>query len=123
MVRIGVDLVEVARLRALVDRFGKRGLSRLFTKGEITYALAARPPLCYQRLAARLAAKEAFQKAVGHPIPYLDMEVVKSEGKPYLRWGGRDHQLSLSHTNGLAVAVTVVEGDPITALGRAPGVP
>jgi holo-[acyl-carrier protein] synthase len=119
VVRIGVDLVEVVRLQALVDRFGERGLLRLFTQKEITYALAARPPLCYQRLAARLAAKEAFQKAVGHSIPFGDMEVVKSEGKPYLRWRGRDHPLSLSHTARLAVAVTVVEGD-LTPLGADP---
>jgi len=105
LLRIGVDLVEVARVRRLVDRFGERALARLFTPAEIAYAQSARGHLRYERLAARLAAKEAFIKAYGLPIPYRTLEVVKREGVPFVRYLGEDYPASLSHTEELAIAV------------------
>lgn len=105
LLRIGVDLVEVARVRRLVDRFGERALERLFTPAEIAYAQCAHGNLRYERLAARLAAKEAFIKAHGMAIPYRALEVVKREGVPFVRHNGEDHPVSLSHTKELAIAV------------------
>ena len=105
---VGIDLVEVPRIRQLLERRGKRLLVRLFSPGEIEYALRARPPLSYQRLAARFAAKEAFIKALGRPVPFREMEVVSKGSRPYLRWRGNDYPLSLSHTGGFAIALVVI---------------
>lgn len=110
MVTVGIDLVEVPRIRRLLERKGQRALVRLFSPGEIEYALRARPPLSYQRLAARFAAKEAFIKALGRPVPFREMEVVSKGRQPYLRWRGNDYPLSLSHTGGFAAAVVIVGG-------------
>lgn len=107
--RVGVDLVEVFRIRGLVDRRGERALHRLFSHEELAYALQASRPLAFQRLAARFAAKEAFRKALGKAVPFGEMEVVVREGAPWLRWQGRDYPLSLTHTPDLAVAVVLVD--------------
>ncbi|MBC7093001.1 holo-ACP synthase [Candidatus Bipolaricaulota bacterium] len=109
MAYVGVDLVEVARIRDLALRRGKRALERLFTPRELAYALAACPSVRFQRLAARFAAKEAFRKAMDHPVPFREMEVVRENGRPRLRWRGRDYPLTISHTAALAVAVVLVE--------------
>mgnify|MGYP005832317575 CR=1 FL=1 len=112
MLAVGIDLVEVARVEALLARRGERALQRLFTPAEIAYARKGRGPLAAQRFAARFAAKEAFRKAIGHPIPFHQMEVVVEEKRPSLLWQGRRHPLSLTHTARYAAAVVVVTTPP-----------
>jgi len=112
MVQVGIDFVEVSRLRTLGERRGERALKRLFTPRELDHAFRARSPLCWQRLAARFAAKEAFIKALGRPVSLRELEVTFRGSKPYLTWRGRDYPLSLSHTRELALAVVVIpDGD------------
>jgi len=60
---IGIDIVEIARMRRLVERYGERFLRRVFTEGERAYAMQRRDPI--PSLAARFAAKEAGLKALG----------------------------------------------------------
>jgi len=107
---LGLDLVEVERVEALLGRWGDRALGRLFTPDEIAYARTARGPLRAQRLATRFAAKEAFRKALGRPIPFREIEVIQEEQRPCLLWQGRRYPLSLTHTARYAAAVVVVEG-------------
>jgi holo-[acyl-carrier protein] synthase len=106
---VGIDVVDVERFREVLARRGERLLERIFTQREIAYALSARSPLREERLAARFAAKEAFLKALGHPVPLKEIEVVNDEnGRPRILFRGRPYPLSLSHTRGIAVAVTVI---------------
>ncbi len=109
MISVGIDLVEVHRIQRLVERRGAKALERLFTPGEITYAMAAAPKLRYQRLAARFAAKEALRKAVGQPVPFREMEVRSTPHGPRLLWRGQSYPVSLAHVEGLAVAVVVLD--------------
>ncbi len=110
--KIGLDLVEVARVERLIDRWGERFLERLFTPAELDYARARRRP--GEHLAARLAAKEALIKAWGRPLRWREIEVATApSGEPFFSrlpaelasWGVR---LSLSHTGGLAAAVVLL---------------
>ena len=120
----GIDLVEIQRMRRIRQRHGRRGLDRLFTKEEVDYCLAR--VTCDASLAARVAAKEAFYKAIGTGRYkgglWRDVEVVRlKSGAPALRLHGsaaahakrrgvsRLH-LALSHTHDLAVAQVVLEG-------------
>jgi len=109
---VGIDLVEVSRVEALLARRGERALARLFTPAEIAYARKGRGPLAAQRFAARFAAKEAFRKAIGRPLPFREMEVIVDEKRPHLAWQGRRHPLSLTHTARYAAAVVVVATPP-----------
>jgi holo-[acyl-carrier protein] synthase len=122
---VGIDLVEIARVERLLDGKGDRAIARLFTDAEVTYARSrARPAM---HLAARLAAKEAAFKALtgsddARLIGWREVEVVSPEGggAPALRFHGRAEararelgvsraHLSLTHTDGTAGAVVVLE--------------
>lgn len=108
MLSLGVDLVEVGRISALVERRGVARLRRLFTETELGYALSS-PRLASQRLAARFAAKEAFRKAVGQPVPFSEIEVIQQGRRPCLAWQGRLYPVSLTHTARYAAAVVAVD--------------
>lgn len=60
---VGTDIVDVARIRAAVERHGERFLNRVYTEGELAYCRKHRDP--HPMLAARFAAKEAASKALG----------------------------------------------------------
>ena len=91
IVGTGVDLAEVPRIRASIERFGARFVERIFTPGEIAYV--ERKANRYERYAARFAAKEAGMKAIGtgwkRGVTWQDFEVANlPSGKPTLRLHG-----------------------------------
>ena len=75
---IGVDLVDVGRIRQSIEEFGERFLHRVFTESERTYcdARARR----FEHYAGRFAAKEAVLKALGtgwnHQTHFLEVEII-----------------------------------------------
>jgi holo-[acyl-carrier protein] synthase len=124
IVGIGIDVVDVARMRALLDRKGDRALTRLFTEGERAYA--AMHPEPARQLAARVAAKEAAFKALAgndlaRGIGWRELEIVsRTHQAPILLLHGRAYDraselgvvqvhLSLTHTDTTAAAFVVVE--------------
>jgi holo-[acyl-carrier protein] synthase len=120
----GVDLAEVARIRASIERYGERFTRRVFTEREIAYS--ERKANKYERYAARFAAKEAGMKAIGTGwsggITWKDLEVTNlPSGRPTLalhgvardvagRLGVQTIHLSLTHTSGQALAWVLLEG-------------
>lgn len=117
---IGVDIVEIARIRALVERHGERFLRRVFAPLEVQYCQKRHDPSAC--LAARLAAKEAFVKAIGTGLTGVRFHDVQVEGggRPRLllfgsaaafaeRMGIKAVHCSLSHERGHAVAMVIVE--------------
>ena len=117
MIHTGIDIVQVARLEAALERW-PRLAERLFTAEERRYA-AGRPHPA-ESLAARFAAKEAAMKALGQGWPRIswqDIEIVRGEGRPELRLTGRAASLagdgrlavSLAHDGGVAVAQVILE--------------
>jgi holo-[acyl-carrier protein] synthase len=123
IVGTGVDLAEVPRIRASVERYGQRFLERIFTPAEIAYV--ERKANRFERYAARFAAKEAGMKAIGtgwrRGVRWQDFEVANlPSGKPTLRLHGvagevaaglrvRVISLSLTHTAELAMAHVILE--------------
>jgi holo-[acyl-carrier protein] synthase len=122
---IGIDIVEIARVRRLMERWQDRFLHRVFTDDELAYARARRDPA--EHLAARFAAKEATLKALGTGLSmgvrWREMEVRRLRGQPpTLALSGRTAELgaargirrlhvSLTHDGGLAVAQVLAEGE------------
>jgi holo-[acyl-carrier protein] synthase len=117
---IGMDMVDIARIKASLERFGESFVSKLFTEHEIAYCGAKALPA--QHFAARFAAKEAFSKAIATgwagTFQWKDVEVVNDEsGKPSFRlygataaqFGTRSIFLSLTHTETSAAAFVVIE--------------
>lgn len=120
MLRTGVDLTEIDRLSAAIDRHSDRLLQRVFTASELADCGNNRASL-----AARFAAKEAVSKALGTGIgavTWQEIEVVRGpERQPLLKLHGRaakladelglrEWSLSLSHSQNLAIAFVVAMG-------------
>jgi holo-[acyl-carrier protein] synthase len=108
---IGVDVVDLARFRATLERTPSVR-DRLFTPAEAE--------LSVDSMAARFAAKEALMKALRVPaaLPWHDVEVASDEvgapvfvlrGQAAERVGGRRTHVSLSHDTSVATAFVVVE--------------
>lgn len=123
MIRTGLDLVEIGRVQASVDRFGDRFLRRVFTDAELA--------ICNGRpasLAARFAAKEAVAKALGTGIwrcgiEWTDIEILNDpvSREPHVvlhraaaarsaKIGVSHWSISLTHSRDSAVAFTVAIG-------------
>lgn len=121
---IGTDIVGVERFSRFIAEENQALLQRLFTAGELEYALPRKSAA--QHLAARFACKEAFVKALGlglrDGLSWQDIEVVRDElGCPSLQLTGRAaeifaerrlvaHHVSYSHETQWAVATVVLEG-------------
>lgn len=121
---VGIDIIEVARIRGSYERFGERFVNRILLPNEMAYCLSHKDPGPF--LAARFAAKEAISKAfgtgIGAQLGWQDMEVGRKEsGEPFviLHGGGktlleqrkgRVVLISLSHTQEHAAAVAILEG-------------
>jgi holo-[acyl-carrier protein] synthase len=123
IVGTGVDLAEVPRIRASIERYGAKFVGRIYTPAEIAYV--ERKANKYERYAARFAAKEAGMKAIGtgwrHGVRWQDFEVANlRSGKPTLllhgvaarvaeKLGVRNIALSLTHTKELGMAHVILE--------------
>jgi holo-[acyl-carrier protein] synthase len=119
---IGIDIVETARIRSSIDRFGDRFLRRVFTQAERDYCGAMAHPA--RHYAARFAAKEAVSKAfgtgIGHQAGWRDIEVERKEtGQPSIalhgpaaemaeRLGVIQTLISLSHSDHYSVANAIL---------------
>jgi len=119
---VGVDLVELERIRRVWERHGERFLARIYTPAEITHCQGR-----LAELAVRFAAKEAVSKALGvglnhispQGIAWKDVEILSDPlGKPLVHLTGRAQVLaeqqglhtwaiSLSHSREYAVAFVV----------------
>lgn len=119
---VGVDVVEVDRVRRAVDRWGEAFLARVYTPGELQRA-SGKGGLA--RLAARFAAKEAVMKALGcgwDRVGFREIEIAtEPSGRPRVVLHGRAARVasqagvvavyvSLSHGRDYAAAVAVAEG-------------
>jgi holo-[acyl-carrier protein] synthase len=80
-VAIGIDIIEVDRVRKVYEHHGDRFLKRVFTEAEVLQCRGKA-----NRLAGRFAAKEAISKALGtglHGVAWREMEVVQlRSGRP-----------------------------------------
>ncbi|MFL7838729.1 MAG: holo-ACP synthase [Candidatus Promineifilaceae bacterium] len=117
MLAVGVDLIEVARVKESLARYGQRFLDRIYTEQEQDYCNGR-----VDRLAARFAAKEAVSKALGTGIgdtTWREIEIINEEnGRPVLLLHGAAQELartqnletwsiSLSHTEAYAISTVV----------------
>ena len=122
---IGIDLVQIPRLRRVVERWQDRFLERVFTEEELAYCRARRDPVPH--LAARFAAKEAGLKALGTGlrlgVRWRELEVRRERGQPPVlvlsgrsraigeAQGGRRMLLTLTHDGEYACAQAMLVDD------------
>ncbi len=123
---LGCDLIEVERIRGVMDRQGERFLSRVFTDEERAYCDGMKHP--HKHYAARFAAKEAVSKCfttgIGAELGWKSISVyhgkrheprirLDAPGQALLQQLGGSHVLvSLSHTETSAMAVAAILQTP-----------
>jgi holo-[acyl-carrier protein] synthase len=121
---IGIDIVENARIRQMLERHGEHFLQRIFTGAEREYCERMRDPAPF--FAARFAAKEAVAKAfgtgIGAEMEWRDIEVRRADtGKPSIALSGAgaatakklsvaEVLISLSHSEHYAIAQAMLVG-------------
>jgi len=112
---VGIDVVDVERIKGFVERWGRRFLRRLFCKEEERYLVGA------ENIAGRIAAKEAVMKVLStgrdKGVGWRDILIegrgpltvrLKGEAEKVAeRLGIGDILVSISHDGGVAVAVAV----------------
>jgi holo-[acyl-carrier protein] synthase len=120
---IGVDIIEIARIRKSIEELGESFLTKVFTDGEIAYCSAKQNR--YQHYAARFAAKEAMSKALSTgwagEFRWKDVEVANDpSGQPRITLHHRLRDLcsrasvllSISHSETHVVAMVLVQEEP-----------
>jgi holo-[acyl-carrier protein] synthase len=116
--RLGLDLIEIERVRRALERHGKSFRDRCFTAAEQAYCEGKANPA--QHYAGRFAAKEAVGKALGTGVHFTWKEIeISGRPKPGVQLSGRtalaaEHlgasriDVSMTHSRELAAAVAVV---------------
>lgn len=124
VVGVGIDLVDLERIRALLASKGEHAMARFFSDREREY-LGTRPDAT-GHAAARIAAKEAVYKAMqalpgARGVGWREIEVSRDpEGRPAIQLhglaarvsderGGLRIQISLTHSATSAGAIAIVE--------------
>jgi holo-[acyl-carrier protein] synthase len=121
---VGIDLVDLERVRTLLANKGEQAMTRFFSDHERQY-LATRPDAT-GHAAARIAAKEAVYKAMqalpgARGVGWREIEVSRdAEGRPAIQLhglaarisrelGGLEIKISLTHSGLSAGAIAIVE--------------
>jgi holo-[acyl-carrier protein] synthase len=122
LIGLGTDVIEVERIRGVLERQGERFLARVFTEEEREYCSKMSHP--HKHYAARFAAKEAVSKCfttgIGAELGWRSISVyhgarnqplvrLDDKGQALLAQVGATHVLlTLSHTDSVAVAVAAL---------------
>ncbi|MFA7420627.1 MAG: holo-ACP synthase [Melioribacteraceae bacterium] len=117
---IGIDIIEIERIKKSVDDYGDHFLNKIYTKVEIEYSQSKANK--YQHYAARFAAKEAIYKALSNDTDtvysWQDVEIYNEvNGLPKVNFYGalkdylnEDKQLkiSMSHSENYVTCVAIL---------------
>ncbi len=120
VIGIGIDIIEIERIKKSVDEYGDRYLQKVYTPDELKYCLAKKNK--YQHLAARFAAKEAIYKAISSnwnsEMSWQDMEIINApNGMPEVKFKGnlekflsneKSLKISMSHSRDYVACVAIV---------------
>lgn len=119
IIGIGIDIIEIERIKESVENFGNKFLDKIFTEKELEYCLSK--PNKYQHLAARFAAKEAIVKALSsgkeQGFKWKDIEIFNEpNGMPHATLFGEmiNHlgignslKISMSHSHNYVTCVAI----------------
>ena len=117
---IGIDIIEINRIKESVDKFGESFLKKIYTKTELDYSLSRKNK--YQHLAARFAAKEAIYKALSNDTDKIyswqDIEIYNEpNGMPLVKLkgdlesflsNGKNLKISMSHSRDYVTCVAII---------------
>ena len=117
---VGIDVIEVDRIKKVYEKYKDRFLKKVYTEKEINFCCNRKN--MFLMLASRFAAKEAFMKALGRGflggISWKEIEIIDTElsrpsiklyRRPQVLNGDAKIFLSITHINEIAIAVVIRE--------------
>jgi|AVFP01.1.fsa_nt_gi holo-[acyl-carrier protein] synthase len=120
IIGLGTDVIEISRIKAVIERHGNRFLKRVYTTAELTYCKSHKQT--FACLAGRFAAKEAFAKAlgtgIGKAVAWNGVAFLPdAQGKPVchlqptvsMSLAGFSVHVSISHNTEQAMATVILE--------------
>ena len=120
VIGIGIDIIEIDRIKESVEKFGDHFLKKIYTQTELEYSMKKK--YMYQHLAARFAAKEAVYKALAtgwnKDVSWQNIEIsnepngmpivtLKGNLKRFLS-KGKDLKISMSHSRDYVACMAIV---------------
>jgi holo-[acyl-carrier protein] synthase len=111
---IGIDLVNIARIEKLYNKWGEKALQKFLSPKEIK--IVKNPSSMAGFWAAKEAASKALGTGIGKECSFYDIKINKlSTGQPTLKYSKKIQKkykikashLTISHDSGMAVAVVV----------------
>ena len=120
VVGLGIDIIEIARVKRSIDEYGSLFLNKVFTDDEIIYCNNKFNR--YQHFAARFAAKEAVYKAMAsgwkEGLRWKDIEIENEPtGMPKVKPSGKlknflssnkELKISISHSDNYVTCVAII---------------
>ncbi|MBT8378586.1 MAG: holo-ACP synthase [Ignavibacteria bacterium] len=117
---LGIDIIEIERIKKSIDEYGSHFLNKVYTEAEINYCNSKFSK--YQHFAARFAAKEAVYKAIASTwkdgLRWKDIEIENEPtGMPIVKRSGklqnflsenRDLRISISHSDNYVTCVAII---------------
>ena len=117
---IGIDIIEIERIKESIEEFDDKFLNKVFTKIEIEYSISKKNK--YQHFAARFAAKEAIYKALSSDTDTIyswqDIEIYNEvNGLPRVKLYGnlkdylsstKELKISMSHSDNYVACVAIL---------------
>jgi len=117
---LGIDIIEIDRIKQSIETYGDKFLNKIFTKNEIEYSITK--PNQYQHFAARFAAKEAIYKALSSDTnqvySWQDVEIYNEKnGLPKVKFYGalknylnenKQIKISMSHSEHYVTCVAIL---------------
>ncbi len=118
---IGIDIIEIDRIKKSIENYGDAFLNKIYTKTELDYCLSKKNK--YQHFAARFAAKEAIYKAMstatGFSFQWVDLEIFNEpNGMPRVKLLGKlteflgddkDLKITMSHSENYVTCFAVLQ--------------
>ena len=123
VIGLGIDIIEIDRIKDSIDKFGDRFLKKIYTQNEINYCNSKSNK--YQHFAARFAAKEAVYKALASgwekASTWQSIEINNEpNGMPVVKLNGKlssflsdenNLKISLSHSRDYVACVAIIYKD------------
>jgi len=115
MYSVGTDIIEVERVKTLIDKYGDKFLNKIFTSNEITYCESHKTPSIH--FAGRFSVKESIKKAISSnhdiaKIKFNEISVINDKnGRPYVdcKFFPLDKiDVSISHTETHAISIAIL---------------
>ena len=117
---LGIDIIEIARIKKSIDNYGDKFLDKVFTDEEIKYCNSKFNK--FQHYAARFAAKEAVYKALAsgwqEGLRWKDIEIQNdNSGMPSIKPSGKlktflsentQLRISISHSDNYVTSVAII---------------